>query len=71
MKNRFALAKGYSDPSKHQETANSAFDKAIAEGRLSADEASPLFAGNFMFMGFSWDGKTASFKNSNTREYLK
>ena len=47
-----------------------AFEKAIDEGKLSADKKDNNFAGNFMFMGTNKDGKNL-FKNILTREYLK
>ncbi len=47
-----------------------AFDQAIADGRLSADPASPVYAGHFMFMGPSVDGSRDTFKHSETRQYI-
>jgi len=48
--------------------ANKAFDGAIAAGRLSADPASPIYAGNYMYMG-TWGGADR-FKHCDTRQYL-
>ena len=45
-----------------------AFKNAFDSGRLSVDPKSPVFAGNFMYMGTT-NGKDA-FKNIMTREYL-
>lgn len=47
---------------------SAAFDRAIADGRLSKDEKSPNWAGNYMFME-TVDG-IDQFKHSDTREYL-
>ena len=47
---------------------SAAFDRAIADGRLSRDEKAPNWAGNFMFME-TVDG-IDQFKHSDTREYL-
>jgi hypothetical protein len=44
------------------------FDKAIKEGRLSADKSHPNYAGNYMFMGIH--GGAAMFKHRTTRDYL-
>lgn len=48
--------------------AQQAFRDAIAAGRLSDDPKSPVYAGNYMYMG-TWDGKDA-FKHYDTRRYL-
>jgi hypothetical protein len=45
-----------------------AFEEAIRVGRLSSDSRSPLFAGNFTYMG-TWEGIDA-FKHVHTGEYL-
>jgi hypothetical protein len=45
-----------------------AFALAIADGVLSIDSSSKLYAGNYMYMGIV-DGKD-QFKNIETREYL-
>ena len=45
-----------------------AFEDAIASGRLSLDPSSPIFAGNYMYMG-TW-GEGDGFKNIITRQYL-
>ena len=45
-----------------------AFEIAIATGRLSADPASPLYAGHFMYMGPGKGGD--AFKHIVTREYI-
>ena len=47
---------------------DSAFDFAIATGRLSVDEAAENYAGKFMYMGTA-QGRDR-FKNKNTREYI-
>lgn len=49
--------------------AQDAFKDAIAQGRLSSDPKSPIYAGLFMYMGTA--GAVDMFKNSDTREYLK
>jgi hypothetical protein len=46
-----------------------AFEEAIAAGRLSADPQSPLYAGNYMYMG-TFAGADAFFKHIETRQYL-
>lgn len=46
-----------------------AFDKAIASGRLSADQAAPNYAGLFMYMG-TRDSGVDTFKHIATRKYL-
>lgn len=48
--------------------AQGVFEKAIEDGRLSSDSASPYYAGWYMYMG-TWDG-IDTFKNWETREYL-
>lgn len=53
-----------------QTEANVAFDIAIRQGRLSADARQPNYAGNYMYMGFTRDGKNDAFKHRLTREYL-
>ena len=51
----------YSDP-------QAAFERAIAEGRLSDDQRSPVYADRFMYMG-TRDGLDL-FKDIKTRRYL-
>lgn len=51
--------------------ANVAFDIAIRQGRLSANERDVNYAGHYMFMGKARDGHTDAFKHRMTREYLK
>ena len=46
-----------------------AFNQAIAEGRLSSDQHSHIYAGKFMYMG-TVDG-VDQFKNIITRQYLE
>lgn len=48
--------------------AQEAFKQAIESGRLSADPNSPLYAGNYMYMGPGKGGD--SFKHYNTRQYI-
>jgi len=48
--------------------SQSAFERAIAGGRLSTSESSPLYAGRWMYMG-TWRGND-HFKSIDTREYL-
>ncbi len=48
--------------------SQTAFEQAIAAGRLSAVPTSPVYAGDFMYMGTRLGRHT--FKNINTREYL-
>ena len=45
------------------------FDRAIAGGRLSADQTSPLYAGHYMYMGTRDNGESL-FKHTITRQYL-
>lgn len=47
----------------------SAFQDAIASGRLSDKQSDKHYAGHFMYMGENDAGK-ALFKNIVTREYL-
>ena len=47
-----------------------AFEQAIAEGRLSRNPKAPDFAGHYMYMGPTTDGKHDAFKNIITRSYL-
>lgn len=46
-----------------------AFSDAIEEGRLTEDETSPNFAGDYMYMGTDDNGHHM-FKHIVTREYL-
>ena len=48
--------------------ADQAFDQAIAQGRLSADQNSHVYAGNYMYMGTS--ANVDQFKRIDNREYL-
>ena len=48
--------------------SSDAFRDAIRDERLTTDSRSPLYAGNFMYMG-TWNGQD-TFKNRNTRRYL-
>ena len=48
--------------------SQAAFERAIAEGRLSDDPHSPVYAGRFMHMG-TRDGLDL-FKHIETRRYL-
>lgn len=52
-----------------QTEANVAFDIAIRQGRLSADERHPNYAGNYMYMGLDGAGNDA-FKHRLTRRYI-
>ena len=45
------------------------FERAIQGGRLSANPASLLYAGHFMYMGTRENGESL-FKHSVTRQYL-
>jgi len=47
-----------------------AFEQAIKEGRLSRDPKTENFAGLYMYMGPTVDGKHDAFKHSLTRKYL-
>ncbi len=51
----------YNDPQQ-------AFEEAIKNKRLSDDPQSPIYAGNYMYMG-SNEGKDL-FKNIDSRNYL-
>jgi hypothetical protein len=53
-----------------EETVRQEFDKAIAQGRLSADENARNFAGLYMFMGFDDETGEALFKNIDMRVYI-
>ncbi len=48
--------------------ADACFANAICEGRLSQNEKSSHYAGNYMYMG-TVNGRD-QFKHINTREYL-
>ena len=48
--------------------SQAAFEQAIAEGRLSNNQHSPVYAGRFMYMGTK-DGLDL-FKNIESRRYL-
>ena len=52
---------------KHNDS-QAAFERAIAEGRLSDVQRSPVYAGRFMYMGTK-DGLDL-FKHVETRRYL-
>lgn len=47
-----------------------AFNEAIQSGRLSADKNASNYAGDYMYMGPSVDGKYDSFKHVTTRQAL-
>ena len=50
-----------------------AFNEAIKQGRLNTNHQSPLYAGNWMYMG-TWSdgiGLVDQFKNIDTRKYLE
>ncbi len=47
-----------------------AFQEAIDNGDLSANPASPMYAGKWMYMHTSADGKHDQYKNINTRRYI-
>lgn len=51
----------------HRQEARDAFDQAVSAGRLSAESDSPIYAGNYMYMGLN--GGKAAFKNIITRAY--
>lgn len=57
------------EPHERQET-QSAFERALASGRLSHDPSAPNFVGHFMFMGPRADGMGDAFKHSTTRQAL-
>lgn len=44
-----------------------AFEQAISEGRLSADQQAENYAGHYMYMG-TWSG-VDKFKHAVTRQY--
>ena len=54
----------------HKEIANQAFENAIKEGRLSLDEESNNYAGDYMYMGKNSKGVDC-FKHIHTRTYIK
>jgi hypothetical protein len=47
-----------------------AFEEAIKEGRLSEDKNAWNWAGHYMYMGPTMDGKADAFKHIDTRQYL-
>lgn len=47
-----------------------AFEDAIAAGRLSRDPKADNYAGRYMYMGPRADGRGDAFKHSLTRQYL-
>jgi hypothetical protein len=49
--------------------AQTAFELAISQGRLSSDPTAANYAGDFMFMGRNQSGH-ATFKHRMTRQYL-
>lgn len=56
--------KGWKDP-------QVAFEQAINEGRLSRNPSADNFAGHYMYMGPTVDGKHDAFKHIITRQYIK
>ena len=52
------------------ENPREAFQKAIDSGRLTANESSEWYAGNWMYM-FTNSAGVSQFKNIDTRQYLK
>jgi len=52
-----------------RKVADRAFDKAIAEGRLSANENKWNWAGDYMYMGVG-AGDVDLFKHKMTRNYI-
>lgn len=58
----------YQTELQHRAEAEAAFELAILEGRLSADQSRPNYAGNYMYMGHS-KGKD-HFKHIASRDYL-
>lgn len=53
------------------EDPQAAFERAIAAGRLSDDPTRSDYAGHYMYMGPTTDGKHDAFKHVFTREYLR
>ena len=56
---------------REQQTADKAFKRAIAQGRLSDNPSDANFTGHYMYMGRT-DGHDIGrdlFKNINTRQY--
>ncbi len=51
-------------------TDQGAFTRAIAQGRLSANPASAIYAGHYMFMGYHGPAVGDTFKHIDTRQYL-
>lgn len=47
-----------------------AFELAIKQGRLSRDPQAENYAGHYMYMGPTTDGKHDAFKHSLYRSYL-
>jgi hypothetical protein len=50
--------------------ARSAFDDAVAQGRLSMDASAKNWVGHYMFMGFDEETGNALFKHYDTRQYI-
>lgn len=59
------LDKRYSEPDNESKTA---FEKAIASGRLSLDKNATNFVGHYMYMGIGKGGD--AFKHRLTRIYI-
>lgn len=49
---------------------NEAFEQAIKEGRLSRNPKAKNYAGHYMYMGPTEDGKNNAFKHIVTRQYI-
>lgn len=47
-----------------------AFELAIKQGRLSRDPQAENYAGHYMYMGPTTNGKHDAFKHIETREYI-
>lgn len=50
--------------------ADVAFDIALRAGRLSKQQGTPNYVGDYMYMGTASDGVSDAFKHIRTRQYL-
>ena len=57
------------DMKKRDTETESAFDEALATGRLTTDETKYNYVGDFMYMGMTKEGE-AAFKHIHTRGYI-
>lgn len=58
------------DFAEQENVAEQAFDRAIAEGRLSTNQRAANYAGNYMYMGRNARGDRDTFKHHLTRQHV-